>query len=399
ANGVVPQFANIVHGWDPDPDHVVRMGYIFGSVTPKVPAALVQSEILRALNEWSKVANVVFQPAASATAPRTVAIKFASGSHGDAYHFDGPGGILAHTFYPVPLNSESIAGDMHFDADENWHSGNDLDIYSVALHEAGHALGLGHSDKPGDVMYPYYHTGMHLSANDIGALQSLYGAPTAPVTPPAPAPISNPAPVAPPVVAPAAPPVTISDLHIGVDPHASTTGASILSLSGVLCGGVGPITVQWQTDHGYGGQAVAGSAGWLAKGISLVNGPNAISVTAFDAANHTSTQTVIVILAAAPVTTAPSGGTAPVSVAITSPSSATTTATGATIAIAGTAVGGQGIAKISWQTSGGATGTGAGASPWLVAGVPLLVGSNTILVRAYDQKGNSGWSTVVVVRH
>src|SRR5439155_18377421 len=108
---------------------------------------------------------------------RTVYIKFASGAHGDPYPFDGPGGTLAHTFYPVPVNSESIVGDMHLDADERWHAGGDVDIYSVALHEAGHAIGLTHSDKPGDVMYPYYRRGMSLSANDIGAAQALYGAP------------------------------------------------------------------------------------------------------------------------------------------------------------------------------------------------------------------------------
>jgi len=86
---------------------------------------------------------VTFQPGASVAAARTVVVKFASGAHGDAYPFDGPGGVLAHTFYPVPVNPETIAGDMHLDADEAWHVGSDIAIYSVALHEAGHAVVAG----------------------------------------------------------------------------------------------------------------------------------------------------------------------------------------------------------------------------------------------------------------
>ena len=236
--GAVPQYANIVHGWDLDADRAAHLNYVFGSVTPRVLQSLVQSEVVRALNEWAKNANLIFQAGTNAAAPRTIVVKFVSGAHGDAYPFQGYGSILAHTFYPVPINPESIAGDMHMNADENWHSGADVDIYSVALHEAGHAIGLGHSDKPGDVMYPYYRRNMVLSAGDIGAAQALYG--------PAGSPVNGPVTAAP-VTGETAP------LQITVDPVPVSTSSTQLTVTGIFSGGSGPYTAQWQTDHASSG--------------------------------------------------------------------------------------------------------------------------------------------------
>jgi hypothetical protein len=363
-----------------DANGQVTLSYFFGSLTPKLPAAQATQAILSALNAWTQYAPIKFIAGQNATSPRTVYILFASGNHGDGYPFDGPGGILAHTFYPAPPNPESIAGDMHFDADEDWHIGANTDLYTVALHETGHALGLAHVDDPAALMYPYYRLGSKIAADDIAGVQSLYGGPQ-----------GSPAP------ATSTPALTLS--ISAPAPGYSTTGSAV-ALAGTTAGAQGTLHIAWQTDHGASG-AATGTANWTAS-VPLVLGSNTITVTAADSSRK-AVATVSVTRTAPPPGSGPSGtGPAPdhtpPSISITSPAGNLVTTTAGTIDVKGTASDNVGVTKVTWQST-AASGTATGTNNWTAGSIPLLVGDNTIVVRAYDAAGNMTWRSLLAIRN
>jgi len=387
---VVAQTAGNAYSWPVSGSSGLVLGYVFSQVTEKLPAAATQSEILRAFNEWSKVALVNFVSGANAQARRTVNILFARGSHGDAFPFDGPGGVLAHTFYPAPPNPEPIAGDMHLDDDERWQIGADTDVYTVVLHEAGHALGLVHTDNPDDVMYPYYRLGKHLSSGDIGIVQSLYGARAQAPEPPG-LPPPSPAPT----------------LLLTLQAPPATTTASSVSLTGGVTGGAGIVRITWKTLSGAAGNAT-GSPNWTAA-IPLVMGTNFITITATDAAGHIASQQISVVRRQSAPPSSPNpppanppqpGSTdkTPPSIVITYPASSMIATAAATISFRGTAMDNVGVTQVTWSNSTGTSGFAAGTLTWTANSIPLSVGTNTIIFRAFDAAGNSSWRSATVVR-
>ncbi|XP_075797826.1 matrix metalloproteinase-25 [Microtus pennsylvanicus] len=135
-----------------------------------------------ALTVWAVESGLTFQEVDSQHQEPDILIHFSRGYHQDSYPFDGPGGTLAHAFFP---GEHPISGDTHFDDEETWtfgsQDGEGTDLFAVAVHEFGHALGLGHSSAPDSIMRPFYQGPVgdpdkyRLSRDDRDGLQQLYG--------------------------------------------------------------------------------------------------------------------------------------------------------------------------------------------------------------------------------
>ncbi|MCR4881093.1 MAG: tetratricopeptide repeat protein [bacterium] len=81
-------------------------------------------------------------------------------------------------FYEGYINKADIT---FYTLDPNYKALSTNDFYNVALHEAGHMLGIdGHSDDKGDIMFPQYDkagasaTQLALSARDVNTFKAMY---------------------------------------------------------------------------------------------------------------------------------------------------------------------------------------------------------------------------------
>ena len=440
--GPMAQYTALVgEGWDGPGRRPAMLTYSFEKLTAQLPPDAAVKEIERALKQWSRVVAVDFRPGGTPNSRRNLNFLFARGAHGDPYPFDGPGRTLAHTFYPAPPNPEPIAGDLHFDEDETWRIGARIDLFSVVLHELGHALGLGHSDNPADVMYPYYHMAGLLAEGDIAAIRLLYAArEAADETPPE------------------------NGLRLVVDSPADgfTTRSSTVVVMGAASGGTAPLRVTWQSDRGFSGEAL-GSPSWRIFDLPLAAGENRITLTVTDAAGAARSQNLTLhrlmpnepeqpaapppappaeppsnpgpadppqnpepddppaqpdppVAPEPPVdppdtpepedppaepaprpAPEPADKAAPL-LRILYPAATNMLTRQSAIQIQGTATDDVGVTRISWETNTELSGSVAAAVWWKTDPIPLRTGTNLITIHAWDAAGNESWKSTAVTR-
>ncbi len=173
-NAAIAEYQAIAK-WD-----ALDIQYYFVNGTGKLTGDAEKNVIKQAFGLWAAQAPLTFTEVTSSN-DADILVEWAVGDHGDGDPFDGPGDVLAHASFPNPYDERQVI--LHFDDDERWVDSEtqNVDLLTVAAHEIGHTLGLGHSNDPNALMYAAY-SGPHrfLDNDDIAGVEDLYGVARAP---------------------------------------------------------------------------------------------------------------------------------------------------------------------------------------------------------------------------
>ncbi|MBX3400857.1 MAG: VCBS repeat-containing protein [Gemmataceae bacterium] len=171
---------NLTLSFAPDGTSINGVPSRFDTALANIPAEMRTNEILRAFQAWVAVANVNIGLVTDAGQP--------FGAAGTAFNDPRFGDIRIGA---VPLSADNVALALPYDFAAGTRSGDVMfnsalpfaigpvggfDLFSVALHEAGHVFGLAGSADPTSAMFQIadrVRTGPN--AADISAMRMLYG--------------------------------------------------------------------------------------------------------------------------------------------------------------------------------------------------------------------------------
>jgi Matrixin/Putative peptidoglycan binding domain len=164
---------------DDKPWNKTNLTFKFDNSTNDLDKELALYLLRTPFQKWAEVCKLTFTEVESNP---DISASFHRGNHGHDHEFDNrPGGILAHACGPNIYWCGDYKGSIHFDEDELWSNADprQFDLFTIALHEYGHALGLiSHSNDWNSVMWGYFEPGQvkrDLYIEDIIRIQTLYG--------------------------------------------------------------------------------------------------------------------------------------------------------------------------------------------------------------------------------
>ncbi|CAF1409588.1 unnamed protein product [Adineta steineri] len=116
---------------------------------PSYGTSRTRAQIQDAFNDWARYAPLTFREVPQYE-EADFELAFIHRFHDDIRRFDGPGGILAYSYFPP-------SGIIRFEAEEPWTDDTTgFNLHLVATHVIGHALGLGDSNDPSSIMFERY---------------------------------------------------------------------------------------------------------------------------------------------------------------------------------------------------------------------------------------------------
>jgi predicted Zn-dependent protease len=138
-----------------------------------------QTQILKAAQVWAQQTNINFIVVPDNGTPSGWG-NYQQGDPGfgdiriGGYAFGSS--TLARTYQPPPVNNFSLAGDIAFNTAQKFSIGSTYDLFTVAAHEFGHALGLDHSSATSAaIMYPAYNgVKTSLTSDDTAGIRNVY---------------------------------------------------------------------------------------------------------------------------------------------------------------------------------------------------------------------------------
>jgi len=183
-------------------------------------------------------------------------------------------------------------------------------------------------------------------------------------------------------------------VNVSTPTSASTysTSSSTLDLAGSASDNVGVTSVTWANDRGGSGSA-SGTGSWSISSLTLMNGSNAITITAQDMAGNSGATTLTVTVTSAP----PPADTIVPTISINAPTSGPAfTSPSSTVNLSGAASDNTGVTQVTWASDRGVSGAATGSTGWSIASIALQSGNNVITVTAHDAAGNMAGDSLTV---